>query len=67
MMIINFCDAIRHVNVLRSTSNSKINPGEKTSHTTAKIVNHKTHFLNESALICLNRVIITRKEIGLLG
>jgi len=66
-MIINFGDAIRHVNILRSTNNSKINSGEKTSHTTAIISNHKTHFLNEKALICLNRVTITRKKIGLDG
>jgi len=66
-MIISFCDALKHVNKLRSTNNSKINSGEKISHTTATITNRKTHFLNEAPLICLNRVIITRKEIGLDG
>ena len=65
--VINFCDAIRHVNILRSTNNSKTHPREKTSHTTATIINYNKHFLNESALICLNRVIITRNEIGLDG
>jgi len=56
-----FSDAIKHVNIFRSTNNSKINPGEKTPPTTTKIINHKMHFLEEGTLICLNRLIIARK------